>query len=135
MLQECVGNHRQQGVPMKPLPGPALEVIESQFLLHLLMRLFANPSGFDDRRQSEQFRFGRQVGEIILRLAAGAALTDQPDLFSGKMLLPFVTDPLWRPIGDTHANGGKPCFQCPLGSLPPTDGSPSGRSQQFLGWL
>ena len=135
MLQECVGNHRHQGMPMQALPGASLEVIEAQFLLHLLMRLFANPAGFDDRRQFEQFRFGRQVGEIVFRLAAGAALTDQPDLFSGKMLLPLVADPLWRPIGDTHTNGGKTCLQCAFGSLPPTDGSPSGRSQHLFGWL
>ncbi len=135
MLQEGVSDHRQQGVSMKPLPGSSFEVIESQFLLHLLMRLFANPTGFDDRRQSGQFRFGRQVGEIVLRLAAGAALTDQPDFFSGEMLLPLIADPLWRPIGDTHADSGKTCLQCPLGSLPPTDGSPSGGRQHLFGWL
>ena len=123
MLEKGVCNHRHQGMPMQPLPGSSLEVIEAQFLFHLLMRLFANPSGFDDRCQPAQFRLRRQVGEIILRLAAGAAFADQPGFFSGKMLLPSVADPLWRPIGDAHANGGKMCFQCALGSLPPTDGS------------
>ena len=65
MLEEGVGNHCHQGVSVKALPGSPLEVIEPQFFLQLLMRLFANPSRFDDGRQSAQVRFGRQVGEII----------------------------------------------------------------------
>ncbi len=43
MLQEGVSDHRQQGVSMKTLPGSSFEVIESQFLLHLLMRLHVSP--------------------------------------------------------------------------------------------
>ena len=89
---------------MQTLPGSTLEVIEAQFLFHLLMRMFASPSGSEDRRQTEQLCFGCQVGEIILRLAAGAALSDQPDFFARKMLLPLVADPLRRPVGHAHAD-------------------------------
>jgi len=107
MLEERICDHRHQGVPMKPLPGSSLEVIEAQFLFHLLMCLFANPSRFDDRRQLAQLHFARQVSEIVLCLAAGAALADQPDLFSWKMLLPLGPDPLRWPVGDTHTNDGE----------------------------
>ena len=135
MLEKGVSDHRHQGVAVKPLPGSSLEVVETQFLFHLLVRLLANPSRFDDRRQPAQFRFGRQVGEIVLRFPADAALADQPDLFSRKMLLALVADPLRRSIGDTHANGGKTCFQCAFRSLPPADGPPDGGGQHLFGWL
>lgn len=46
-LQEGVGDHRHQGVSVQARPGPALEMVEPEFLLELLMRLFADPSGFD----------------------------------------------------------------------------------------
>jgi hypothetical protein len=32
---------------MKTSPGSPLEVIKAEFLFQVLMRLFANPSGFD----------------------------------------------------------------------------------------
>lgn len=134
MLQESVSDHRHQGVPMQTLPGSTLEVIETQFFFNLLMRLFADPSGFDDRRQTEQLCIVCLVGKIILRLAAGAALSDQPDFLTRKMLLPLVADPLRRPVGHAHADGCKPCPQCALGSLPPTDRSPSGGRQNLFGW-
>ena len=47
MLEEGVGDHRHERVPMKALPGSALEVIEAEFFLHLLMRLLADPSRLD----------------------------------------------------------------------------------------
>ena len=47
MLQEGVGDHGHQRVTMKTLPGSSLEVIKSEFLFQLLMRLFTNPSCLD----------------------------------------------------------------------------------------
>ena len=44
MLEEGVGDHRHQGMTVKALPGSALEVVEAEFLFHLLMGLFADPS-------------------------------------------------------------------------------------------
>ncbi len=32
---------------MKAPPGAALEVVEAEFFLHLLVSLFARPAGFD----------------------------------------------------------------------------------------
>ena len=48
VLEEGEGEHHHQGVPMKPVPGTALEVVEAEFLLHLLMRLLADPARLDD---------------------------------------------------------------------------------------
>ena len=37
MLEEGVGDHRHERVPVQALPGSALEVIEAEFFFHLLM--------------------------------------------------------------------------------------------------
>ena len=41
MLEECVSNHCHQRVTMKAVPGPSLEVVETEFLLQLLVSLFS----------------------------------------------------------------------------------------------
>jgi hypothetical protein len=56
MLQEGKCNQGHQRVPVKPCPRPALEVIEAEFLLHLLMRLLADPARLDRRRKLLQGR-------------------------------------------------------------------------------
>ncbi len=38
MLEEGVSDHRHECMTMQALPGPALEVIETEFFFHLLMR-------------------------------------------------------------------------------------------------
>src|SRR5260370_9157948 len=48
------------------------------------------------------------------------------------MLLTPVLDPLWRPVGDPHANGGKACFQSALGPKPPTHIFPLGVSKHVF---
>ena len=47
MLEECVSDHGHERVTTEALPRSSLEVIKPEFLFHLLMGLFANPSGFD----------------------------------------------------------------------------------------
>ena len=44
MLEEGVGDHCHQGVPVKPLPGASLEVIKPMLFLELLMGLLTDPS-------------------------------------------------------------------------------------------
>ena len=39
MLEKCVSNHRHQRVTMKGVPRPFLEVVETEFLLKLLVSL------------------------------------------------------------------------------------------------
>jgi len=52
MLEERVSNHRHQRMTMKAVPRPSLEVVETEFLLQLLMGLLANPSCLDRRGQA-----------------------------------------------------------------------------------
>ena len=69
MLEEGVGDHRHERVPVQALPGSALEVIEAEFFFHLLMGLFANPSRVDVGRQRAQVGVGRQIGEVVFPLS------------------------------------------------------------------
>ena len=86
VLQEGEGDHHHQGMVVQPGPGAALEVVEAEFLLHLLVRLLADPAGLDRRRQARRSgRVGRQVGEVVLPLAAAAPLAHQPDLVPGQV--------------------------------------------------
>ena len=61
MLEECVSNHCHQRVTMKAVPRPLLEVVEPEFLLQLLMSLFANPPCLDRRSQAAQVHLGGQL--------------------------------------------------------------------------
>jgi hypothetical protein len=47
VLQEGVSNHRNEGVTVKTVPGYSFEVIETEFLFRLLMRLIVDPSRLD----------------------------------------------------------------------------------------
>ena len=69
MLREGVDDHRHQRVPVKALPGSALEVIEAEFFFHLLMGLFADPSRLDGGGQRAQVGRGGQVGEVVFFLS------------------------------------------------------------------
>ena len=47
VLQEGEGDHGECGMVMQAVPRAALEVIEAEFLFHLLVRLLACPARFD----------------------------------------------------------------------------------------
>ena len=69
MLEEGVGDHRHERVPVKALPGSTLEVIEAELFFHLLVGLLADPSRLDGGRQRAQVGAGGQVGEVVLPLS------------------------------------------------------------------
>ncbi len=52
VLEERVSDHGHQRVTMEARPGPSLEMIETEFLLQLLMGLLANPSCLDRGSQA-----------------------------------------------------------------------------------
>ena len=107
MLEERVGDHRHQRMTMKAVPRPSLEVVETEFLLQLLMGLLANPSCLDGRGQAAQVHSGGQVGKIVFLLAGHALLADEPGLVPWKMLLTLIPYPLRRSVGDTHTDSSK----------------------------
>ena len=114
MLEEGVGDHGHQRVAMKTSPRAALEMVEAEFFLQLLVSLLADPARLDRCGQRLEAGFRRQVREIVFLLAGRAPLADKPDLFAWQMLHALVADPLGRPIGHAHADGGEAGFQRPL---------------------
>jgi hypothetical protein len=100
VLEEGVSDHRHERMTVQPLPGSALEVIETKFFFQLLVCLLANPSRFDGGCQGAQIRVRWKVGEVVLLLSRQPVFADEPSLIPGQMLLALVTDPLPRAVGD-----------------------------------
>ncbi len=123
---------------MQARPGSTFEVIEAEFLLELLMSLFANPSGFDRGGERFEARVGWQVGHIVFLFARRSAFADKPDLFARHALHAMVAHAVLVAIGDTNATRREetrhPAFRAP----PPTDLLPFCVSQRRFGgdgWL
>ena len=76
-LEEGVGDHCHESVSMPP----GLEMVEAEFLLESLMRLFADPTRLDGAGDVLDRRVGRKVRQIVFPFAAGAMLAHQPILF------------------------------------------------------
>ena len=51
MLEESKGELAEEGVVVQPAPAPALEVVEAQLVLHLLVHLLASPARLDQGSQ------------------------------------------------------------------------------------
>ncbi len=83
---------------VKTLPGSPFEVIEAEFLFHLLMRLLANPPCLDGSSQSAQIGRSRQIGEVVLPLSRQPAFADEPNLIPPRMPLrePAIREVLRR---------------------------------------
>jgi hypothetical protein len=84
----------------------------------------AGRTAWDRRGQCLEIGVGRQVGQIVFLLARRAPLADEPNLFARHVLLAFVADPLRRPVGDAHADGGEASVQRSLRSLMPGERAP-----------
>src|SRR5262245_16673891 len=117
---------------MQALPGPALEVVETEFFLQLLVRLLANPTRLDGGRQGAQISLRRQVGEIVFLLSRHPVFADEPSLLARQMLLTLLSNPLRRSIGDPHANSSKASLELSLRTGAPTDGVPCGMGQHVF---
>ena len=65
MLQEGKGDHRHQHVMMEARPASALERVEAEFLLELLVRLLAHPARLDQRCQAFQRDILGMVGQVV----------------------------------------------------------------------
>ena len=54
MLKEGISDHCHKGMTVESLPGPSLEVVKTEFFLHLLVSLLANPTRLDGGCQGAQ---------------------------------------------------------------------------------
>ena len=128
MLEERIRDHRHERVSVKALPGPALEVIEAEFLFQLLVSLLANPPRLDGGRQAAQVARRWQVGEIVFLLPRHPVFADEPSLVAGQMLLTLVADPLWRAVGYPHADRSKTSLELSFRAGARPDGAPTSMS-------
>src|SRR3954451_2035440 len=85
VLQEGEGRQAQERVVVQAAPAPALEVVEPELVLGLLVQLLADPPGLDQRRQGLERGVGREVGQVVLLLAGGPVPADQPGLVPGQV--------------------------------------------------
>src|SRR4051794_24086224 len=112
---------------MQAGPGPALEVAEPQFLLELLMYLFAGPARLDGGDQPAQRGPPRQVAEVVLPLAAVAPFADQPELFAWQASVLGIE----RPVRHAHPHRGEARVERALGAGAPGDATPALLVQHF----
>src|SRR4051812_942718 len=105
---------------VQAVPTAPLEVVEPEFLLHLLVALFAHPTRFDPGCQGSQRCIGGQVAQVVFLLTSGPAFANQPNLFAGQR----CAVALWRPIGNTDPHRCKLRRQWSLGAGAPGDTMP-----------
>src|SRR3954465_10209116 len=85
VLQEGEGEQAQERVVVQPAPAAALEVVEPQLVLELLVQLLAHPPALDQGDQGLERGVGRQVRELVFALAGGQAPAVQPRLVPGQV--------------------------------------------------
>ena len=100
---------------VEPGPGAALEVVEPQLHLELLVRLLAHPAGLDRRDQDPERRAGGVVGQVVLALASGAPLPDQPERLARQAQPAGHGLPTWRGRAPTAARRGSCRARAPGG--------------------
>src|SRR4051794_29481550 len=111
---------------MEPAPRPALEMIQPQLLLHLLIALLHRPAALPEPHRTQPTRPHRQVREGELDLAVGLLLNQQPQWLGAGTPASFPT--LRRP--DPHP--AKLPRQFPFGPFPPGHFPPRQAPRQLL---
>jgi len=132
-LEKGVSDHRHQGMSMQASPRSAFEMIEAEFLLELLMSLFANPSGFDRGGERFEARIGWQVGHIVFLFARRSAFADEPNLLARHTLHAMIAHSVLVAIGDTNATRREETRQPAFRAPPPTDLLPCRVGQRRFG--
>ncbi len=107
VLQEGEGEHREQRMVMEPEPRAALEVVEPQLVLELLMDLLAHPARRDRGGEGPQGRRGGMVGEVVRLLAGGPAFADQPGGLAGEVAAGGGAGAIGRADPDGGERGGE----------------------------
>jgi hypothetical protein len=99
-------------------------VIEAQFLLELLMGLFANPSGFDRRGELFEARIGWQVGHIVFLFARRPAFADKPDFLDWHALHVIVAQAVLMAVRNANTSSREKTCRAAFRSPAPADRLP-----------
>src|SRR5262249_6447030 len=101
------------GMVVKPTPRPALEMIQAQFLLHLLVALLHRPAALPEPHRLDPAGVRRQARAGILDLAVSPLLDQQPDRCGA------ATGALGPILARPDPDPGEVPRQLPLGPLAP----------------
>ena len=96
-------------------------MVETKLLLELLMRLLANPPGFDRSGESFEAHIGRQVRHIVFLLACRPAFSDEPDLVPRHALHAIIEHAVLMAIRNADTAGCEETCQPTFGAQPPAD--------------
>src|SRR5579872_4207294 len=91
---------------MQAIPRAALKVVEAELFFHLLVRLLAGPPALEGSDQNLERGVRRVVRQVVLGLAAGTALENQPALVAGAVAV----------VDDRFAIGDANTQSCELGA-------------------
>jgi hypothetical protein len=93
VLEIGEGDTRHRRVSVEAGPGSTFELTQPEFLLELLVRLLAHPTGRDGRGQVPQRGPWRQVAEVVFALTAPAPFADEPNLIAGLVAMAGLRGP------------------------------------------
>src|ERR1044071_6301126 len=82
LLEKSETDERSERVMVKAAPRAAFKVVEAEFFFELLMSLLAGPARFECASEGLEWRTGGMIGEVILDLAGGATLGDEPSFIA-----------------------------------------------------
>jgi integrase len=97
MLEEGVGDHRHERVPVQALPGSALEVIEAEFFFHLLMGQLLFAGRMEGGRGLTTRQYARLVQEWVASIGFDPAKFGTHSLRRTKAVL------IYRRTGNLRA--------------------------------
>src|SRR5215204_2370628 len=99
-------------------------MVQAEFLFELLMRLLADPSRFDCRRQPLERGLTRQVRHVVFLLPGRSPLADGPDLVARHVLHAVVEHPVFVTLRNADtASRKEPCHPT-SGAAPPVVSPP-----------
>ena len=80
-------------------------MVEAEFFFQLLMRLLADPSGFDRGGELLETGIGRKVGHIVFSLAGRPPFADEPDFVARHALRAIIKHAVLMTVRNADAAG------------------------------
>ena len=80
-------------------------MVEAEFFFQLLMRLLADPSGFDRGGELLETGIGRKVGHIVFSLAGRPPFADEPDFVARHALRAIIKHAMLMTVRNADAAG------------------------------
>jgi hypothetical protein len=84
ILEEGEGHHREYGVVVESVPRATFEMIEPEFFLQLLVRLFTRPTSLDCVGERFQRGGGWVIRQVVLGLSTRTSFCNQPGFSPGR---------------------------------------------------